>query len=175
MVQNIGKGTTPRKLWPNHPDYGKRGVILIHALADRLALPDRYRQLAALASRWSSAVHQASEISPETLLRLFDSADAFDSTVVMDGMLAACEADFRGRKGSETKAYPQAQIVRRAFAAAASVTYNDLRNEGYKPGKELDGFLRRRRIEAIKEKGDRFAYIQHHSPSEEISIQSAVG
>jgi len=175
MVQNIGKGTTPRKYWPDHPDHGKRGVVLIHALADRLALPERYRRLAILASRWNAAVHQASEIPAKTLLQLFEAADAFDSTVVLDGLLTACEADFQGENGSIAETYPQAQIVRRAFAAAALITRNNLRNEGYKPGKVLDSFLQRRRIEAIRRTGSRFAYVQNHSATEEPYIEIAAG
>ena len=61
----------------------------------------------------------------------------------------ACEADARGRTGFETAPYPQADIFRRAYAAARSVDTAAAASGGAK-GPQIGEIIRRQRIDAIK-------------------------
>jgi tRNA nucleotidyltransferase (CCA-adding enzyme) len=55
------------------------------------------------------------------LLSILERIDAFRRPERLDPILIACEADQRGRLGSADSAYPQADYVRAAHAAAARI------------------------------------------------------
>ena len=55
------------------------------------------------------------------MLKLLNSLDALRRPARLELFLAACEADKRGRLGHENDAYPQAEFLREARTAAASV------------------------------------------------------
>ncbi|MNT42210.1 Multifunctional CCA protein [compost metagenome] len=54
-------------------------------------------------------------------MRLLERCDALRKPARFAGVLQACEADMRGRKGFEAAAYPQAQRLAAALEAAAAV------------------------------------------------------
>lgn len=148
MVHDLGKGTTPRHLWPSHHGHEARSVALVDSLCDRLRVPNACRELGALVARWHGHCHRAMELRPTTVLKLLEGVDAFRRPERFEQFLLACNADLRGRDGLEQAPYPQADRLRRALEAARAVDATVLAAEGAS-GAALGEALRRQRVHAI--------------------------
>jgi tRNA nucleotidyltransferase (CCA-adding enzyme) len=148
MVHDLGKGTTDPQYWPSHHEHEKRGLGLIDALCDRLAVPNDCRELALHVCHFHTLCHRAAELRPDTILKLFESTDAFRRPERFEEFMLACEADARGRTGLEDRAYPQADILRTTFAAAAGVDNAAIQELGLR-GPEFGAELRRWRERAV--------------------------
>lgn len=148
MVHDLGKGTTDPALWPRHVGHEERGIALIERLCDRLAVPNRCRELGMHLCRYHTLAHRAAELRPETILRMLENTDAFRRPERFEEFLLGCEADARGRTGMEDREYPQAELLRRAFAAAAAVDTAAIGALGIN-GPEFGTALRKERARAI--------------------------
>lgn len=149
LVHDLGKGATPRDQWPKHIAHDRRGVPLVQALCARLRAPHGYRDLAVRVAQYHLIAHLAQALRPSTVLRLLEGLDAFRRPERVEPFLLACTADMRGRQGRENEAYPQADILRRAFAAARAVDARTALDQGL-VGEALGAEIRRQRIEAIR-------------------------
>jgi tRNA nucleotidyltransferase (CCA-adding enzyme) len=149
LVHDLGKATTPKELLPKHAGHEERSVSLIKALCQRLAIPNRYRDLAIAVARYHGLCHKVDELRPATILQILEALDAFRRPDRIENFLAACEADARGRKGLEEKAYPQGKQMRVALAAAAEVTAAPFLEKGLEQ-EALGDAIRQARIKAIK-------------------------
>jgi tRNA nucleotidyltransferase (CCA-adding enzyme) len=147
-MHDLGKARTPRERWPRHHGHEEAGVPLVEAVADRLRVPGTHRELAILAAREHTLVHRALELRPETVLKLLQECDAFRRPERFAELLAACEADARGRTGFETHPYRQAPYLKAALAAAASVTIAEADRRGLQ-GPAIGAEMRRRRLAAV--------------------------
>ena len=152
LTHDLGKGTTPPEEWPRHIAHEQRGVALIEALCDRLRIPNSYRELAAIVSRYHLEAHRVEELRTGTLLDLLERTDAFRRQGRFEQFVLACEADARGRKGLENRDYPQAEYLRRARAAAAGVTLEPAERDGLN-GQQIAEKLRRARLAALAQLG----------------------
>ena len=150
LVHDLGKGTTPQQVLPKHHGHEERGVALINNLCDRLRIPNRYRDLAVLVSRYHLHCHRIRELKPATVLRTLEGLDALRRTERFDRFLLACTADARGRKGMEQQDYPQADLFRKYREACLAVTTNSEDIQGLK-GAGIADYIRAQRLEAIKE------------------------
>jgi tRNA nucleotidyltransferase (CCA-adding enzyme) len=148
LMHDLGKARTPRERWPRHHGHEEAGVPLVEAVADRLRVPGTHRELAILAAREHTLVHRALELRPETVLKLLQECDAFRRPERFAELLAACEADARGRTGFETHPYRQAPYLKAALAAAASVTIAEADRRGLQ-GPAIGAEMRRRRLAAV--------------------------
>jgi tRNA nucleotidyltransferase (CCA-adding enzyme) len=148
LTHDLGKGTTPPAQWPRHIAHEQRGVELVDKLCDRLRIPNAYRELAVLASRYHLEAHRVAELRDTTLLDLIEHLDAFRRPQRFEQFVLACEADARGRKGLEDRDYPQAEHLRRARAAAAGVTLEPADRDGLN-GQQIAEQLRRARLAAL--------------------------
>jgi tRNA nucleotidyltransferase (CCA-adding enzyme) len=121
LVHDLGKGTTPKAELPRHVGHEQRSVDLVAALCQRLAVPNRFRDLALAVARHHGLCHRALELRPVTILELLESLDAFRRGNRVTEFLDACEADARGRTGLEEQPYPQRELVLSAWQAALAV------------------------------------------------------
>ena len=149
LVHDLGKATTPSHLLPKHAGHEARSVELIEALCRRLAVPNRYRDLAIAVARYHGHCHKVDELRPATILKVLEALDAFRRRDKFADFLAACEADARGRKGLEDADYPQANRMRAALEAAAEITAEPFMDKGLAP-EALGDAIRKARISAIK-------------------------
>jgi len=149
LCHDLGKGTTPPEDWPRHRGHEESGVDLIIALCERLGVPNRYRELAIQVARHHTLCHRADELRPDTILRLMEQVDAFRRPERFEQFLLACESDARGRKGLEQNPYPQAALLRAAFAAASQVSAAALKARGLE-GQALGEGLREARVAEIR-------------------------
>jgi tRNA nucleotidyltransferase (CCA-adding enzyme) len=148
LVHDLGKAVTPRERWPSHHGHEEAGVPLVEALADRLKVPNGYRELGVLTARHHAALHRAAELRPATLLKLLETIDAFRRPERFAELLVACEADARGRTGLEAKPYPQAAYLLRVRNAAAAVTLSEEERSGLQ-GPAIGEKLREKRLAAV--------------------------
>jgi len=121
LVHDLGKGTTPKAELPRHVGHEQRSVELVLELCQRLAVPNRFRDLAVAVARNHGLCHRALELRPVTILNLLESLDSFRRGHHVPEFLDACEADARGRTGLEERPYPQRDLVFSAWQAALAV------------------------------------------------------
>jgi tRNA nucleotidyltransferase (CCA-adding enzyme) len=121
LLHDLGKGTTPRELWPRHLGHEGRSEKLARAVCDRLRVPADSRDAALLAAREHGNIHRADQLDAAALLRLLERCDALRRPPLLDHALLAAEADFRGRPGWEHKPFDAPARIRAALAAARSV------------------------------------------------------
>jgi tRNA nucleotidyltransferase (CCA-adding enzyme) len=149
LMHDLGKGVTPAHILPSHHGHEDAGVALVEQLAARLRVPNHFRELAVITARHHTHVHRALELRAATLLRTLESCDALRRPERFADFLLACEADARGRKGLENRAYPQRAFVARARDAVAAVVLGAEERAGLS-GEQIGQELRRRRIAAIE-------------------------
>jgi tRNA nucleotidyltransferase (CCA-adding enzyme) len=150
LTHDLGKGTTPADILPHHYGHEERSVKLVEALSERIRVPRELRELAVIVARHHGLVHKAEELRADTLLKLLESVDAFRRPQRFELFLTACEADHRGRTGLEDTPFPQADYLRRAFAAANAVTMERI-DTSTLSGAEIGKRVRETRLHAIKQ------------------------
>lgn len=151
LVHDLGKGATPPAEWPRHVGHEERGVPIINSLCRRLRVPNEYREIALVVARGHLLCHRVEELRPGSVLEMLESIDAFRRPARLEPFLQACEADFRGRAGFQARAYPQARLVRHAYAAACAVDGAVIAAHSGKKGPEIGALIRQRRLAAIKQ------------------------
>jgi tRNA nucleotidyltransferase (CCA-adding enzyme) len=148
LLHDLGKGLTPEAEWPKHVGHEIRGVPLVQDVCTRLRAPGSFRDLAVSVCRLHLRAHRLCEMRPTAVMRLIEDAGLLRRPDLLTDFLAACEADYRGRKGLEAKPYPQAARLREALDAARSVQARDLDTDGL-DGVQIGAKLREARIAAI--------------------------
>src|SRR5690606_8130187 len=146
----LGKATTPKATLPSHHGHERRSVRLIKGMAGRMPVPTACRDLALAVAEFHGHCHRALGLHAATILKVLDRTDAFRRPERFAKFLLACEADARGRTGYEDRPYPQADFLRSALRAAASVSARELIREGME-GAQIGDALRRKRLQAISQ------------------------
>ena len=121
LTHDLGKGLTPADILPRHIGHEKVGVDLLGPLCERLRVPADCRDVALLVARYHGDMHKIDELRPTTVVTLLERCDVFRRPERFADVVAACEADYRGRLGYADRAYPQSQSWRHAMAAARAV------------------------------------------------------
>jgi len=161
LVHDLGKGTTPVAELPGHPGHEQRSVELVLKLCQRLAVPNRFRELAVAVARNHGLCHRALELRPVTILKMLESLDAFRRSHRVTEFLDACEADARGRTGLEEQPYPQRELLFAAWQAALAVDTRGVAGPGGSGdglrGAELGEAIRRARLAAVAAVREQFS------------------
>ena len=126
LTHDLGKGTTPKDILPRHIGHELRSVELVKKLSQRLRASSECRDLALLAARYHGDIHRAFELRAETIIKLFQSADAWRRPERFTHLLQACAADARGRTGHEQDDYPQADYLLQLLAVARAVDAGEI-------------------------------------------------
>ncbi len=148
LVHDLGKALTPANLLPNHVGHDQRGITPLRTLVTRLKIPGEHAALAMLVCREHLNAYRALELEPATLLNILTSIDALRRPARLESFIAACTADHRGRLGFTQAPYPQADYLRRARHAAATVSSAPFLTQGLQ-GPAIGAALKRARIAAI--------------------------
>ncbi len=147
IVHDLGKAATPSAQWPTHTGHEETGVALIEQVCERLRVPNDCRELAIIVSRQHTRCHKAMKHKAEDLFVTLESCDALRRPQRFEQFLLACAADAKGRLGLEQRAYPQAERLRSALAAARAVDVAPLAQQFRK--EQLGLAIRQARINAI--------------------------
>jgi tRNA nucleotidyltransferase (CCA-adding enzyme) len=121
LTHDLGKARTPASRWPSHHGHERLSAELVEQLCERLRVPGECRDLAVLTARHHGEVHRARELRPSTVLKLLSAVDIYRKPARFEELLDACSSDYHGRTGLESRAYPQADLLRSAAAAARAV------------------------------------------------------
>lgn len=149
LTHDLGKALTPAHRLPAHVGHEHAGLAPLAALCERLRVPIAHRELATIACREHLNVHRLDDMRDATVHDLLARCDAFRKPARIAQLALVCEADKRGRAGRAEAPYPQAALLRRLHAAAASVRGGDVAREGL-TGPALGDALRMARIAAIR-------------------------
>lgn len=149
LTHDLGKGTTPKDILPHHYDHEERGVNLVIEMCERFKVPNQYRELAVITSRFHTHVHRAFEVKPNTLLKVLNATDAFRKPERFNLFITACIADSHGRPGYEDYDYRQAPFFELIRNTAAAVDVQEVIKDGFEKEK-ISEELYRRRLTAIK-------------------------
>ena len=148
LTHDLGKALTPKDELPRHLRHEHHGVAPLRALSARLKVPSEHATLAELVCRHHLEAHRAFELRPATVLELLETLDGFRRPGRLRLFLLACEADKRGRLGLAEAAYPQADYLRAAQAAAAAVVAAPFVAQGLS-GMAIGTAMRAARLRAI--------------------------
>jgi tRNA nucleotidyltransferase (CCA-adding enzyme) len=148
LTHDLGKALTPKDELPRHLRHEHTGIAPLRALCARLKVPAEHAALAELVCRFHLDAHRAFELRPTTLLELLERLDSFRRPERLPRFLLACEADKRGRFGLSEEAYPQADYLRAAHAAARAVKAADFVAQGL-AGTAIGAAMRDTRVRAI--------------------------
>jgi tRNA nucleotidyltransferase (CCA-adding enzyme) len=149
LCHDLGKGVTPPQLLPKHYGHESSGLPLVEAVCARLRVPNDCRELALLVTQFHLYVHLAQDLNPGTMMDLFEKTGAFKRPERFEHFLQACEADARGRKGLESREYPQPDYLREALRVAAAIQAGPIVASGL-TGEAIGVELRKQRTHALK-------------------------
>lgn len=148
LCHDLGKGLTPPALWPRHHGHGPAGVRLVEGLCQRLRVPNELRDLAKLVAEYHDLIHTFPVLQPKTIVKLFDSIDAWRKPQRVEQIALTSEADVRGRTGFEAIDYSQGRLLRAAWEVARAVPTKAVIEAGF-TGAAVREELTRRRITAV--------------------------
>ena len=147
LCHDLGKGATPPAFWPRHYGHEGKSVDLVRTLSERIRVPTDCRDLAIAVARDHGNVHRAFELRPATVIELLERVDAFRRPHRFEECLQACECDFHGRPGWETKPYPQSAYLRQGLQAALSIDAGEVAR-GAEPARIKEA-INRARVAAV--------------------------
>ena len=153
LCHDLGKGATPVEKYPSHPGHEKLGIPRVKSLSRRLKAPTEYEKLAKIASEFHLHLHRIEDLKAATIVKVLERTDAFRQPKRFEAFLHVCEADYRGRTGFETRDYPQADLMRRAFKVCKTIKPKELVEQGYE-GKKLGEEIHRQRVSRVKHMSD---------------------
>lgn len=149
LLHDLGKALTLKSEWPSHKGHEKAGNSAIKTFCMRFSVPKQFMSLALLTGEFHGLVHKAFELTPKTILNLFEKTNAFRDPNKFKLFLKASEADSRGRPGYENINFTQADYLKNALQAARSVDIKEMVKAGL-TGEGLINNIRKTRINAIK-------------------------
>jgi tRNA nucleotidyltransferase (CCA-adding enzyme) len=103
-----------------------------------------------LAARFHGDIHRAQELRAETIIKLFQSADAWRRPERFTQLLQACASDARGRTGHEKDDYPQADYLLKLLEVARAVDAGKIAKQ-CKDESAISAAVQQARIKAIEE------------------------
>ncbi len=115
LVHDLGKGTTPRHLWPRHLGHEQRSVHLAEGLAERWKVPVECQEVARVVAREHGNIHRCSGLGAAATVRLLQRCDAFRRAQRFEWILWACACDFQGRAGFQGQVYLPGQRLTHAL------------------------------------------------------------
>jgi tRNA nucleotidyltransferase (CCA-adding enzyme) len=119
LLHDIGKGITPVKEWPSHKGHEEAIGRLIDDICKREVYNFHWVELAKTVGVEHIRVHRALEMTPQSVLELFERLQVTDETRLhfFQQVLQACEIDARGRAGLQERLYPQAPYLEECLKA----------------------------------------------------------
>ena len=148
LVHDLGKGITPKEIWPHHYGHEKAGLHILEKLCGRLRVPNAFKALAMHVMQYHTHCHKVFELRASTLTDMLGVLGAFKANNRLHEFLLACEADAKGRTGFELVTYPQAEMIKLAAKAATTVNTSAILNSELQ-GEKIGVAIHRLRIKAV--------------------------
>lgn len=126
LMHKIGKGRTPREIWPSHYKHEDRGQSALRKVAERLRVPAKSLNLAQLVIDECDRVHRASNQRAGAITAMVGRVGALEDPERFEQLLTVCTCDYAAYAGHTAAEYPKAERLRRAAAACRSVNVEGL-------------------------------------------------
>lgn len=126
---------------------GLGGPSQVKTVNQRFKAPRECQELASLVNECQHLCHDAKALSAASLLDLLQKFDVYRRPQRFEDFIAACEMAARGQR--DDQAYPQADYLRGAAAAAKAVDVKPLVEKGL-TGQALGEALKVQRLEALE-------------------------
>ena len=149
LMHDLGKGVTPKEMWPRHHGHEERGIALVEQLCARLKVPSECRDLAIMTAREHGKVGRAFEMRAATLVELFEKNDAIRRPERFHDMLQAAKADCFGRSGLPKIEFPQVEFLTECLAAARAVNAGEIAQGFLGEPKKINEAVRAARVKAV--------------------------
>lgn len=121
LLFNLGKADSPPQHLPSHYRHVERGLPRVHAVCNRLGVPDELRDLALLATAELERVHRAAEMRAASIAALLERVEAYRQLQRFRDLLLLCACDYRAFPGQSGHVYPKEILLGRAWQAALTV------------------------------------------------------
>ncbi len=72
LVHDFGKGSTPQDMLPHHYGHEDAGIPLVEAFAERLKIPNHFRDHGVLVCKYHTHIHHIFILNPKTVVKMFD-------------------------------------------------------------------------------------------------------
>ncbi len=148
LMHDLGKGTTPPDVLPRHIGHEERGVPLVKAVCNRYRIPNEYRDLAVVTSRYHLLCHKSPQLRPKTTMKVLNGLDAFRRPERFEQFLLCCEADARGRAGFEETPYKPGEWLAETFQLLQAVDNKPFIEAGLK-GRDIGKAVEQARLQII--------------------------
>jgi len=156
LVHDLGKGITPKELWPKHTGHEGAGVPLVTKLAQRYRLPKKTQIMAEKVTEFHGLIHQGltsdgmPHLKPKTYLKVLKHCGALKDAKNFGSILVACEADAKGRLGFENVEYRQKSFWLQVLKAANQIDNQQILATGVQ-GADISVAIEQARIKQIKD------------------------
>lgn len=113
LMHDLGKGLTPKSLWPKHHGHEKAGVPLVRQLCQKYKVPRKWQQLAEQVTEYHGLIHKGLDadgkpaLKAKTYLKVIKACGGLKDLTHFEKVLLASKADARGRTGFERVEYAQ--------------------------------------------------------------------
>lgn len=148
LLHDLGKGITPKALWPSHPNHAEKGIKPVISLCKRLKVSKKFQRLAVLGCQWHTTAHQALDANETSTHKALMFLESIRTQQELDDCLTVCLADSQGRPGFEEADYPQARFLRKAYVEIQEVKASQFSHSGVK-GQALGNKIRQAKAEAL--------------------------
>jgi len=149
LTHDLGKGETPADILPRHIGHELKSATLLEPLCERLRVPTDCRDVARLVTRFHGDIHKIEQLRPETKLKILERCDVLRRPARFEDVLGACEADYRGRLGKESKPYAAGVAWRAALAALQAVDAGAIARSCADP-QQIPARIHETRVTALK-------------------------
>jgi tRNA nucleotidyltransferase (CCA-adding enzyme) len=129
LMHKIGKGGTPREIWPSHYKHELRAHALLDQLPERIAVPAAPMQLAHLVVDECERVHRASDRRAGAISLLLTRLGVERDRERFEQLLSVCTCDYAAYEGHRAAEYPKGPRLRRALEAYLRVPVQGLSEE----------------------------------------------
>jgi tRNA nucleotidyltransferase (CCA-adding enzyme) len=150
LCHDLGKGTTPTDILPQHIGHEERSIELTEQLCQRIRAPKDIHTLAVKVAEYHTHMHLLMELKAKTILKVLNALDAFRKPRQFEQYCLASEADFRGRPGYENADMPNVSIFKQCYEASKAVDVKAIVSTGLE-GKAISEALNKQRIHAIEQ------------------------
>lgn len=129
LIHKIGKGDTPREIWPSHYKHEQRAHALLDGLARRFAIPADALDLARLTIDEADRVHRAADVRAGPIAAMLARVRAVEQPDRFEHLLQLCACDYAAYADHSVADYPKAARLRRALAAYVATPADGLDDE----------------------------------------------
>lgn len=72
LAHDFGKGSTPKDMLPHHYGHEAAGIPLVKQMAERLKIPNVFRDHAILICKYHTHIHNIKNLNAKTIVKMFD-------------------------------------------------------------------------------------------------------